>query len=214
MSCRLLLVDDHVLIRAGLRALLADIPGYSVVAEGDDGSQLLDLSRRHRPDMVLLDLSMKSLGGLEALRALKRQAPAPRVLIVTMHSEPRLVMQALEAGADGYLLKDSSAAELEHALQSLRTGIRYLSPAVAGAVIQRALQPQARPAAQALTARQLEILRLIARGKATREIAQGLGLSIKTVETHRAQLMKRLQVFDVAGLALYAVREGIINLDD
>lgn len=219
MTCNLLLVDDHSLIRAGVRALVLDIPGYAVIGEANDGSQLLEMVERLSPDIVLLDISMKETGGLEALQRLKRVRPQSKVLILSMHTDPALIMQALESGAHGYLLKDTTATELEHALDALRNNERYLSPAIAHTVINQALirnqKHQPEPAdSHNLTARQLEILRLIVRGKSTREIANGLGLSIKTVETHRSQIMKRLQIYDVAGLVLFAVREQIISLDD
>jgi DNA-binding NarL/FixJ family response regulator len=212
-------VDDHSLIRAGVRALVLDIPGYAVIGEANDGSQLLEMVEQLNPDIVLLDISMKETGGLEALQRLKRVRPQSKVLILSMHTDPALIMQALESGAHGYLLKDTTATELEHALEALRNNERYLSPAIAHTVINQALtrnqkqQPEAADSHN-LTARQLEILRLIVRGKSTREIANGLGLSIKTVETHRSQIMKRLQIYDVAGLVLFAVREQIISLDD
>jgi DNA-binding NarL/FixJ family response regulator len=213
------LVDDHALIRAGVRALIQDMPGYTVIGEASDGAQLLEKFSALQPDIVLLDLSMKQLGGLDALEQLKAAYPKSKVLILSMHTDPELIMRALEAGAHGYLLKDTTANELEHALLALRNNERYLSPAIAHTVINQALirsQGPTSPAAHShnLTARQLEILRLIVRGKSTREIAQGLGLSIKTVEAHRSQIMKRLQIFDVAGLVLFAVREQIISLDD
>lgn len=219
MTCKLLLVDDHSLIRAGVRALVMDIPGYTVVGEASDGALLMERYAQLLPDIVLLDLSMKHTGGLDALQQLKRTYPKSKVLILSMHTDPELIMRALESGAHGYLLKDTTANELEHALQALRNGERYLSPAIAHTVINQALvRNQAEtappPNSHNLTARQLEILRLIVRGKSTREIAQGLGLSIKTVEAHRSQIMKRLQIFDVAGLVLFAVREQIISLDD
>ena len=219
MTCNLLLVDDHALIRAGVRALILDIPGYAVIGEATDGAQVLAQFNALQPDIVLLDLSMKHTGGLDALKQLKSAHPKSKVLILSMHTDPQLIMRALEAGAHGYLLKDTSAVELEQALGALRNNERYLSPAIAHTVINQALNRGPDPCAtQArqhnLTERQLEILRLIVRGKSTREIACGLGLSIKTVETHRAQVMKRLQIHDVAGLVLFAVREQIISLDD
>ena len=219
MTCNLLLVDDHSLIRAGVRALVMDLPGYAVIGEANDGSQLLEMVGHLSPDIVLLDISMRQTGGLEALKQLKRVRPQSKVLILSMHTDPDLIMQALESGAHGYLLKDTTATELEHALDALRNNERYLSPAIAHTVITQALtrnqKHQAEPAdSHNLTARQLEILRLIVRGKSTREIANGLGLSVKTVETHRSQIMKRLQIYDVAGLVLFAVREHIISLDD
>jgi DNA-binding NarL/FixJ family response regulator len=212
-------VDDHSLIRAGVRALVMDIPGYAVIGEASDGAQLLERFDALQPDIVLLDLSMKHTGGLDALKNLKQAYPKSKVLILSMHTDPELIMCALESGAHGYLLKDTTANELEHALLALRNNERYLSPAIAHTVINQALirnQTQANPPPHShnLTARQLEILRLIVRGKSTREIAHGLGLSIKTVEAHRSQIMKRLQIFDVAGLVLFAVREQIISLDD
>lgn len=218
MTCNLLLVDDHSLIRAGVRALVADIPGYAVIGEASDGSQLLELVLQLDPDIVLLDISMRSTGGLEALGRLQAAACRSKVLILSMHTDPELIMRALEMGAHGYLLKDTTATELEQALAALRSDERYLSPAIAHTVINQALlRAGNKPDAvenHNLTARQLEILRLIVRGKSTREIAHGLGLSIKTVETHRSQIMKRLQIYDVAGLVLFAVREQIISLDD
>ncbi|AIS11984.1 Two-component transcriptional response regulator, LuxR family [Pseudomonas chlororaphis subsp. aurantiaca] len=219
MTCNLLLVDDHSLIRAGVRALVMDIPGYAVIGEANDGAQVLEMVERLSPDIILLDISMKDVSGLEALKKLKVVHPQSKVLILSMHTDPALIMQALESGAHGYLLKDTTANELEHALEALRNNERYLSPAIAHTVINQALirvqKPHPEPVeTHNLTARQLEILRLIVRGKSTREIAHGLGLSIKTVETHRSQIMKRLQIYDVAGLVLFAVREQIISLDD
>ncbi|CAM2987460.1 putative response regulator [Pseudomonas sp. FH4] len=219
MTCNLLLVDDHALIRAGVRALILDIPGYAVIGEANDGAQVLAQFTALQPDIVLLDLSMKHTSGLDALQQLKHAYPKSKVLILSMHTDPQLIMRALESGAHGYLLKDTTANELEHALLALRNNERYLSPAIAHTVINQALihsQSQTTQPVQRhnLTARQLEILRLIVRGKSTREIAHGLGLSIKTVEAHRSQIMKRLQIFDVAGLVLFAVREQIISLDD
>lgn len=219
MTCNLLLVDDHSLIRAGVRALVSDIPGYAVVGEASDGSRLLELVEHLAPDIVLLDISMKGTGGLEALGQLRAIQPRAKVLILSMHTDPDLIMQALELGAHGYLLKDTTATELAQALDALRCNERYLSPAIAHTVINQALvrvqasKPEVTENHN-LTARQLEILRLIVRGKSTREIAAGLGLSIKTVETHRSQIMKRLHIYDVAGLVLFAVRERIISLDD
>jgi DNA-binding NarL/FixJ family response regulator len=202
MTCTLLLIDDHALIRAGVRALVSDLPDYTIIGEGANGEQLLELTASLKPDIILLEL-----------------LPDSKVLILSMHTEPQLVMRALEGGARGYLLKDATATEIEHALNALRNDERYLSPAIAHTVINQALTSAQASRAETghhpkLTARQLEILRLIVRGKSTREIAGGLGLSIKTVETHRAQIMKRLQIYDVAGLVLFCVREQIISLDD
>ncbi|KPC28230.1 LuxR family DNA-binding response regulator [Pseudomonas syringae pv. cilantro] len=220
MTCNLLLIDDHALIRAGVRALVANIPGYAIIGETADGAQLASLAQRLQPHIILLDISMKNVDGLGVLRELRRTQPHCKVLILSMLSDPEMILRALEAGADGYLLKDATATELERALDALRNDERYLSPAIAHVIIQRSNDPTPHDGRLAskerynLTARQLEILRLIVRGKSTREIAAGLGLSIKTVETHRSQIMKRLQIYDVAGLVLFCVRERIISLDD
>ncbi|MBM3109739.1 response regulator transcription factor [Pseudomonas sp. P66] len=219
MTCKLLLIDDHSLIRAGVRALVSYLPGYTVVGEGNDGNQVAELVLHLDPDIILLDISMRTTNGLDALTQLRANGCRSKVLILSMHTDPELIMQALESGAHGYLLKDTTATELEQALAALRNNERYLSPAIAHTVINRALSRTHKPKPQMsenhnLTARQLEILRLIVRGKSTREIAHGLGLSIKTVETHRSQIMKRLHIYDVAGLVLFAVRERIISLDD
>ncbi|MDF2642480.1 MAG: LuxR family DNA-binding response regulator [Pseudomonas sp.] len=219
MTCNLLLIDDHSLIRAGVRAMVLDIPGYAVIGEAADATHLPALALELNPDIILLDISMRETNGLDALESLLKVRPLSKVLILSMHTDPDIIMRALEMGAHGYLLKDATSTELHQALNALRYDERYLSPAIAHTVINRALRgnPLAsatRLAQYNLTARQLEILRLIVRGKSTREIASGLNLSIKTVETHRAQIMKRLQIFDVAGLVLFCVREGIISLDD
>jgi DNA-binding NarL/FixJ family response regulator len=219
MTCNLLLVDDHALIRAGVRALVSDIPGYAVIGEAAHGEQLLELTQALKPDIVLLDISMKDSNGLDALERLIKALPETKVLILSMHTETHMIMRALEGGAHGYLLKDATATEIEQALHALRNNERYLSPAIAHTVINQALNGgqsgKVEPVENHnLTARQLEILRLVVRGKSTREIANGLSLSIKTVETHRAQIMKRLQIYDVAGLVLFCVREQIISLDD
>lgn len=219
MTCTLILVDDHALIRAGVRALVSDIPGYQVIGEAADGERLLEMTLELEPDIILLDISMKDSNGLDALERLHRALPNSKVLILSMHTDPHLIMRALEGGAHGYLLKDATGTEIEQALDALRNDERYLSPAIAHTVINQALvsAQSSRPEPvenHNLTARQLEILRLIVRGKSTREIANGLSLSVKTVETHRSQIMKRLQIFDVAGLVLFCVREQIISLDD
>jgi len=219
MTCNLLLIDDHALIRAGVRALVSDIPGYAVIGEAAHGEQLLEMTQDLKPDIILLDISMKDSNGLDALERLNKALPGTKVLILSMHTDPHMIMRALEGGAHGYLIKDATATEIQQALDALRNNERYLSPAIAHTVINQALsatQPgKPQPMGNHnLTARQLEILRLVVRGKSTREIASGLSLSIKTVETHRAQIMKRLHIYDVAGLVLFCVREQIISLDD
>jgi len=217
---QVLLADDHVLMRAGISALLQRIPDLTVVAEADDGRAALQLIATHHPHIVLLDISMPELNGLEVAERVAREFPAVRVIILSMHATSDYVLKAMRVGASGYLLKGARLAELELAITSVARGETYLSPAAAKHVIggYRDQASGAVPAADAqaaerLTARQREILQLIAEGKTTKEIAQVLTLSAKTVEMHRAQLMERLDIHDVAGLVRYALRTGIIAGD-
>ncbi|GGM00036.1 DNA-binding response regulator [Pseudomonas asuensis] len=218
MVKRVALIDDHALVRAGLRSLVEDQPGYEVVAEGGDGSDVERILKNDKPDILLLDISMKHLSGLDALRQWREQYPEVQILMLSMHATPDYVLAALRLGARGYLLKDAAAQELDLALQALARDESYLSPGIAQTVIQSAIV-EGRPressgSGAVLTPRQTEILRLIARGCSTRDIAQGLGLSVKTVDTHRAQIMDRLNLHDVPSLVLYAVRKGLISPDD
>ncbi|VXC91206.1 response regulator transcription factor [Pseudomonas sp. 9Ag] len=214
---RVALIDDHGLVRAGLRALVQDQQGYEVVAEGADGSEVHGILSRLKPDILLLDISMKHMSGLDALRQWRTEFPDVQILILSMHTTPDYVLQALRLGASGYLLKDAAAQELELALRALSRNESYLSPGIAQTVIQSAViegGQRAEPAAAQLTPRQIEILRLIVRGVSTREIASGLGLSVKTVDAHRAQIMDRLKLRDVPSLVLYALRKGLVSEED
>lgn len=202
-----LLADDHALVRAGIRALLASIDGIRVLGEAADGESALRLTASLRPDVLLLDISLADMSGLQVLRQLRTSQPATRVVVLSMHSESAYVSEARRSGAAGYLLKDAAPAELESALQTVMGGDHYLSPAIARHL---ADAPPAGEADELLTARQRQILKLIAEGRSTKEIAYDLELSVKTVETHRAQIMERLQIRDVPGLTRYAIRCGLI----
>jgi DNA-binding NarL/FixJ family response regulator len=210
---RILLADDHTLVRAGIRTLLTQMPGVTVVAEADDGRAALKLAEACAPDVAVLDIAMPGLNGLETTLRLRKRCPAVRVLILSMHANEEYVRQAFRAGASGYLLKKSAVAELEAALHALRTGKTYLSPGLAPRLsLQEVSRDQTeRTSRQKLTARQREILQLIAESRTTKGIALELGLSAKTVEFHRAQLMKRLGIFDVPGLVRYALRAGLAD---
>jgi DNA-binding NarL/FixJ family response regulator len=210
---RVLLADDHALVRAGIRALLEGLEGVTVVAEAGNGSDVLALARKHCPDVVLLDISMPGLGGLEASAQLKQDLPEVRVVMLSMHANEEYVLQALRAGAAGYMLKDSATAQLELALQAVMQGETYLSPPISKQMVEGYLQRVGaeQPAADNLTPRQRQVLQLIAGGHSTKEIAYRLELSVKTVETHRAQLMERLQIHDIAGLVKYAIRSGLVT---
>jgi DNA-binding NarL/FixJ family response regulator len=208
---RVLLADDHALVRAGMRSLLRDIEGVEVVGEAADGAEALAIAARERPDAVLLDIAMKGMGGLEAAVQFRERQPQVKVIILSMHAGEEYVLQALRAGAAAYLIKDSATAELELALKSVMRGETYLSPAISRQVVEGYVQRMGAGAPQdPLTPRQREVLKGIAEGRSTKKIALDLGLSVKTVETHRAQIMERLGIRDVAGLVRYAMRTGLV----
>jgi len=210
-ALRVLLADDHALVRAGMRSLLRDIEGVEVVGEAADGAQALALAERERPDVVLLDIAMKGMNGLEAAARFRELHPGIKVIILSMHASEEYVLQALRAGAAAYLIKDSATAELELALRSVMRGETYLSPAISRQVVEGYVQRVGAGAGEdPLTPRQREVLRRIAEGRSTKEIAFDLGLSVKTVETHRAQIMERVGIRDVAGLVRYAMRTGLV----
>lgn len=215
-TIRLVIADDHALVRAGIRALLEGLEGITVVAEAGDGRAALALVETHRPDILLADIAMPLMNGLELAANVTRDLPATRVIILSMHSSEEYADRALQAGAVGYLLKDAGLAELELAVRAVARGETYLSPSVSKHVIAEYLGRTAgtRSRTTPLTPRQEEILRLIAEGHTTKGIAGRLGISVKTVETHRAQVMERLDIRDVAGLVRYAIRIGLIGPED
>lgn len=212
---RILLAEDHTLVRAGIRALLESLEGVEVVAEAADGREALRLAEAHHPDILLMDITMKELNGLQAVARLTKEHSATRVIILSMHADQVYVRQALQAGVAGYLLKGADVAELELALKAVTRGDTYLSPSVSKDIVGNLLNgktPAANPLDE-LTPRQREILQLVAEGRTTKEIAGRLDLSSKTVETHRAQLMERLDIHDVAGLVKFAIRVGLTQAD-
>ncbi|MDB6121519.1 MAG: Two component transcriptional regulator, LuxR family [Pedosphaera sp.] len=209
---RILLADDHTLLRAGIRSLLEKMTGVEVVGEAADGREALTLVRELQPSIVLMDIAMAGLNGLEATVRIVKEFPNTRVIILSMHANEEYVLQTLRAGALGYLLKDAATAELELAIQAIARGDTYLSPAISKRVIEDYVgrtNGEKSPMEQ-LTPRQREILQLIAEGKTTKEMAFLLSLSVKTVETHRAQLMERLNIHDVPGLVRHAMRMGLV----
>jgi DNA-binding NarL/FixJ family response regulator len=212
---RVLIADDHDLVRAGIRALVQGIEGVEVVAEAGDGHEVLRLVEAHRPNVVLMDVLMPGLNGLEATARIAETYPGVRVLILSMNSAEEFVIQAIRAGATGYLLKNARIAELEHAIRAAAQGQTYLSPPISGHVIddyRRRLQMEVTPLDR-LTARQREVLQLVAEGRSTKEIAKLLGVTVKTAETYRARLMEALDIHDIAGLTRYAIRMGLISAD-
>ena len=210
---RVLVVDDHALVRAGLRLLLEGMPGM-LPSEAGGGREALEMIRSDPPDLVLTDVAMKEMSGLDLAAQIKRAYPSIKVLIFSMHANEEYVLQALRAGASGYLLKESAPQELDVAIGAVMGGDIYLSPPVSRQVVDsyvaRTGGAQKTPH---LTPRQREILVLVGEGRSTREMAQLLGVSVKTVETHRVQLMERLDIHDVAGLVRYAIRVGLVSAD-
>ena len=213
---RMILADDHELVRAGIRAIVNGFDNVSVEAETGDGKEAFDLVRRLQPDVLLLDVTLPGLNGLEvAERVARLEHCETRVLMLSMHAGPEYVARALQAGASGYLLKDSAVEELASALEAVLAGRRYLSRGIDAAVVEAFLAAGVGEdeLLAVLTPRQREILQLIAEGTSTRDMAERLFVSVKTVETHRAQIMERLGIRDVAGLVRFAIRAGLISPD-
>lgn len=212
---RILLVDDHVLVRAGIKSLLNQLPGVTVVAEAGDGREALKLLQETQPDIAVLDVAMPGLNGIEATMRFRKQFPSLKVIMLSMHSNEEYVLQSLRAGASGYLLKKSAVAELEAALRAIQAGQTYLSPQLAARVEPGRVSPKQKTQTplDRLTPRQREILQLIAESRTTKEIASVLGLSAKTVEFHRAELMKRLNLRDVPALVRFAVQSGLTQAE-
>jgi DNA-binding NarL/FixJ family response regulator len=211
-SLRVLLAEDHALVRAGFRVLLQSLPGVQVVAEAGDGHEALRLIEDERPDVVLLDITMPRLSGIEVAARAAKQFPHLRIIMLSMHTNEEYVWEALHAGALGYLVKEANIAELKLAIEAVARGEPYLSPAVSKYVVAGYVQRGEASQHEQLTPRQREILQLIAEGHTTQAIARMLNLSAKTVETHRSQLMHRLGLHDVTGLVRFAIRHGLLPL--
>ncbi len=212
---RVLLADDHTLVRAGLRKLLESIPLVEVVGEASDGLAVVEMAEQLRPQLILMDIAMPGLNGLESTARITRTCPDVRVMILSMHQNEEYVRQALRHGAVAYLLKDAAPTELELAIAAVLRGETYLSPAVSRGVVSdyvQRLRSDDVPGAQ-LTPRQREVLQLVAEGLSSKEVARRLNVAVKTVESHRSQLMKQLDIHEVAGLVRYAVRAGLISSD-
>jgi DNA-binding NarL/FixJ family response regulator len=207
---RVVLADDHRLVRAGLRALLDATPQVEVVAEAADGEEAMQLIAEHQPDVALIDIAMPKLSGLAVLHQVTAAKLPTKILLLSMYDNDEYVAEAVRAGAGGYLVKDAAVEELALALDALERGDVYLSPAISRKLAQAFSGGRATPG---LTGRQTEILRMIARGQSSKEIARDLGLSVKTVETHRTQIMDRLEIRDLAGLVRYAVRTGLVGTE-
>ncbi|MES2784416.1 MAG: response regulator transcription factor [Pseudomonadota bacterium] len=206
-AIRIVLADDHDLVRSGIKALLTMIAGVEVIAEARDGQELITLVADLMPDVVMTDISMPGMDGIAAISEIHAKYPEVRLLVLSMYDTVDFVKRAVANGACGYLMKDAPPFELEQAVRSVMATGSYFSPSIA----QRLLQPSEPTIDDELTHRQIEILKLIAQGRASKEIAYELGLSPKTVDVHRARIMERLHLNDIASLTLYAVRKGLIK---
>jgi DNA-binding NarL/FixJ family response regulator len=221
-----LIADDHLLVRAGVKSLLEKMKEVEVIGEASNGREALNLLKENKPDLLLLDISMPELNGLDVAQRVRQESPDSRIIILSMHNHEEYVLQALRSGASGYLLKDAAPNELEIAINAVMKNEIYLSPAISKHLVGDYLRrienlqgdtdnhtsEKSNPYQQ-LTSRQREILQLIAEGNSTKEIAEKLFISVKTVETHRMQIMERLNIRDIAGLVRYAIKMGIISAE-
>ncbi len=220
MRIRVILVDDHQIVRDGLCSLLAKYDDIEVIAETDNGRAALELACELKPDVMVMDIAMPDLNGVEATRQVVQACPSTRVIALSMHSNRRYVSEMLSAGASGYLLKDSAFDELTQAIRAAAGGGVYLSPRITGVLVEdyvgrlTGATPETTEGTAALSPREREVLQLITEGHSTKEVASSLHLSVKTVETYRRQLMEKLGIYNLAGLVKYAIREGFTALDD
>lgn len=212
---RILIAEDHTIMREGLKALLSTEPTFEIVGEARDGRETVELVQRLEPDLLLLDLSMPLLHGLEAIKEIRRGGPKTKILVLTVHKDEEFILAAFKAGADGYILKEASHAELEMALESVLSGKRYISPAISHLVLDAYLEAtrtlKTESSWETLTGREREILKLIAEGHTNKQISDLLCISVRTVETHRANLMRKLDLHSVAELTALAAERGLIN---
>jgi len=214
-TIRILLADDHTVMRRGLRVLLERQPGFQVVAEAADGSEAVELAAREKPDVAVLDIAMPTLNGIEAARRIVDKNPETAVVILSMHSDESYVLRTLKAGARGYLLKDAPEADLINAIHAVHDGKAFFSPAISKLLVEdymRQMQQRGiEDTYELLTSREREVLQLLGEGKSNKEIATSLNLSLHTVETHRSNMLEKLNLHSTAELILYAVRKGIVS---
>jgi DNA-binding NarL/FixJ family response regulator len=212
-TIRVLVADDHAVVREGIRHVLEREPGFEVVAEAANGSEVLPLAERHRPDVAVLDISMPGESGIQVAAQLRQRHPEIRILILSMYDNAEYVLESVRAGAHGYILKDTAATELRRAIRAVQNGEAFLSPPVASrltAAVRGELEREARTGdLGSLTVREREVLRGIVRGQTNKEIAAALGISHRTVETHRESLMRKLRIRTVAGLTRFALEAGL-----
>ncbi len=217
MPTTILLVDDHQMVCEGLRVLLEQHPDMRVVAEADDGRDAVQLAKRHQPDIVVMDVGLPDLNGIDATRQILARTPQTKVIALSVHSDKRYIVEMFKAGASGYLLKNCASEELVRAIEAVMTGQSFISPGITHVVLDQALRRDAgssNPTAySAITPREREVLQLLAEGHTSKLIASELGMSVRTVETHRRDIMRKLDIHSVAELTKYAIREGLTTLD-
>jgi DNA-binding NarL/FixJ family response regulator len=209
MAVRVLIADDHQMFRQGLRVLLEE-EGFQFVAEASDGREAVELCQQHRPEVAILDISMPLLNGIFAAREIIKSNPRTKVVLLTQHTEDQMVLESLRAGVTGYVLKTRASNELVHALRAVCRGEMYLTQSISRAVVQAFLTKDSLPE-RPLSDRERQVLQLVAEGKTTKEIATLLGISVNTAESHRSNLMDKLDIHDTAGLVRYAIHNGIIQ---
>ena len=215
MTTKILLADDHNLIREGLRTLISDEPNMSVIAEAEEGRTAVQLATKLSPDVVIMDISMPGLNGIEATRQILTKSPAPKVIALSMHMERRMILEMLNAGASGYLLKDCAFGEVIRAIETVMSNCTYLSPKIADIIVKDYIHRIPSDDLSSLTLlspREREVLQLLAEGKKTRDIASTLHVSVKTVDTYRLQIMDKLSIHSIAELTKYAIREGLTSI--
>ena len=209
MSISILLADDHALVRQGLRSLL-EREKMHVVAEASDGQEVIQMGQTHHPDVAVIDISMPTLNGIDAAREIARSSPKTKVILLTQHDEEQYLREALSSGVRGYVLKNQAVNDLVHAIQQVMRGGFYLSPGVSRSVVE-AYRTKSEYTSDVLSVRERQVLQLIAEGKSTKDVASLLGISVKTAESHRSRLMRKLDIHETASLVRYAVRRGLIQ---
>jgi DNA-binding NarL/FixJ family response regulator len=216
MTTRILLADDHRILRQGLRSLLSAQPDFEIVAEAEDGRTAVEMAERLSPHVIVMDIGMPDLNGVDATRQIVTRMPSVRVIALSAYADRRLIAEVLKAGASGYLLKESAFEELVEAIRTAAARKVYLSPKIAAELVEDYVRMSKEPGPsvfESLSPREREVLQLIAEGHSTKEVARALKVSVKTVETHRRQLMNKLELFSVAELTRYAIREGLVSLE-
>ncbi len=209
MPIRILLADDHEVVREGLKSLL-ELQGYEVAGEAPDGHEAVRLAEKLKPQIAILDLAMPLLNGIEATRQILRVSPQTKIILLTMYKEDQYVLEALRAGVAGYILKTKAAKDLIQAIRQVSKGVAYLSPEVSQTLVE-VYRSGGQAPSEPLTSRERQVLQLVAEGKTTKEVASLLGVSVKTADTHRSRLMRKLDIHETAGLVRYAIRTGLIH---